>query len=581
MSQKPNVIIILSDDQGYGDFACNGNPWLNTPCLDRFASESVSLTDFHTSPMCAPTRAGLMSGRYPDRVGVWSTLNGCFIMNKETRIMPQIFKDSGYRTGMFGKWHLGDNYPYRAIDKGFDEVLSFGGGVIGEVPDYWDNDYFDDVYLDNGRWEEHQGYCTDIWFDRAIKFIQDGSREEPFLCYLANNAPHRPFNVDNKYSGKYEAMGISTQIARFYGMIENIDENFGRLDEALKDSGLADNTIVIYFGDNGTCGGAYMDEQGFVKDGFNAGLRGKKCDPYEGGHKNACYIRWPEGGLKGGYEVNGLSANFDLLPTLMGLAGVDDREGTVFDGTNLSAFLKEKNSTINDRQLVIHNMQLERPEKYKDYCVLTNSWRMTRTAVYGHDEIELYDFKKDIEQKRDLAAAEPAVIRELSSVYDAWWDEMAKQYDSFSPIAIGSPREPETKLTSHSWHGSTEMSYNQTHIRDGINDTGYWELEVLETGSYHIELRRWPKEIDTALKDSVPAVPGTDRVHERNAGKIYDIVNAGISCGKYSGETEVLDGQTSAVFTVFLEEGPVKLDAWFDCSDSSRIGAYYTYISRK
>lgn len=580
MSNQPNVIIILSDDQGYGDFGCHGNPWLKTPNLDNLATKGVELTDFHTSPMCAPTRAGLMSGKYPDKVGVWSTLNGCFIMREETIAMPQMFKDAGYKTAMFGKWHLGDSYPYRALDKGFDHVLSFGGGVISEVPDYWNNDYFDDKYLVNGQWQDFDGYCTDVWFDNAIDYIEKVADEDqgPFFCYIANNAPHRPFTVDSNYSDKYKSMGLSEQIARFYGMIENIDENYGRLEEALDRLNLMDNTIIVYFGDNGTCGGAYMDDQGFIAEGYNAGLRGKKCDPYEGGHKNSCFIHWPQGQLKGGYEVHGLSTNFDLYPTLMAMTGIEGADRIDFDGVDVTPFLKKPESTIEDRTLVIHNMQFEHPVKYKDYCVLTNEWRLTQNNIYNHKAQELYEVKKDPGQSNNLISQYPSIAEKMTDVYEAWWSDVSVEYQTFSRIAIGSHKEPVTTLTSHAWHGSTEMSYNQLHVRQGINDEGYWTLQVLTKGTYTIELRRWPREAEVALSASVPGIKGTNNFHDRPEGKVYEVIEAGIDIQGKVLKQKVHIQDASTIFRIDLEQGPAELKTWFNCKDGQRISAYYAYV---
>ena len=207
MSRRPNVILVVTDDQGYGDLGCYGNSVLQTPNLDALYAQSVRLEDYHVDPMCAPTRAALMTGRYAARTGVWSTLMGRYIMRRDEVTMGDVFSASGYRTGLFGKWHLGDNYPYRPQDRGFEEVLSFGGGVVGEAPDYWDNDYFDATYMRNGRPERLTRYCTDLWFDEAIRFVES-HRDEPFFCYVPTNTPHGPFDVHEKYSRPYLEQGL-------------------------------------------------------------------------------------------------------------------------------------------------------------------------------------------------------------------------------------------------------------------------------------------------------------------------------------------------------------------------------------
>jgi arylsulfatase B len=181
---RPNVVIVITDDQGYGDLACLGNPIIETPAMDALHAESVRLTDYHVSPTCAPTRGALMSGHYTNRAGPWHTIMGRSFLRPESTTLGEVFRDNGYRTGMFGKWHLGDNYPYRPIDRGFEEVVSHGGGGVGQTPDYWDNAYFDDTYMKNGKPEKFEGYCTDIFFAEAERFISKCSEKgEPFLAY--------------------------------------------------------------------------------------------------------------------------------------------------------------------------------------------------------------------------------------------------------------------------------------------------------------------------------------------------------------------------------------------------------------
>ncbi|MFO7903252.1 MAG: sulfatase-like hydrolase/transferase [Pirellulaceae bacterium] len=217
-SARPNVILVITDDQGYGDLACHGNTVIQTPNLDRLHAESVRLTDFHVSPVCTPTRAGLMTGQNPVRVGAWGTTWGRSLPRADATTMAEVFQRSGYHTGCFGKWHLGDNFPFRPQDRGFQEVLIHGGGGVGQAPDYWGNDYFDDTYFRNGTPQKCEGYCTDVWFKAAIDFIQ-ADADRPLFCYLSTNAPHGPFLVAPKYSRPYKDQGVPSPMAEFYGMI--------------------------------------------------------------------------------------------------------------------------------------------------------------------------------------------------------------------------------------------------------------------------------------------------------------------------------------------------------------------------
>jgi len=242
--KTPNVILILTDDQGFGDIGANGNEWIHTPNMDKLYSESSRFTNFHVSPTSSPTRAALLTGRYNGRTGVWHTITGRSVLRENETTMAQIFSDNGYKTGMFGKWHLGSTYPARPMDKGFGTAVYFNGGGIGNAPDYWDNDYFDDHYLVNGVYKQFDGYCTDVWFTEAMRFIRS-NRNKPFFCYLTTNAPHWPYFIEDKYSDQYKENGDIPN-PNFNGMITNIDENLGKLRKELEVLGLAENTILLF-----------------------------------------------------------------------------------------------------------------------------------------------------------------------------------------------------------------------------------------------------------------------------------------------------------------------------------------------
>ena len=277
VTAKPNVIFVLTDDQGYGDLSCHGNPILKTPNLDRMHDQSVRFTDFHVRPLCTPTRGALLTGRDPGRNGAYRTSAGRTMLHRDEKTSANLFADNGYVTGMFGKWHLGDHVPHRPQDHGFQYVVWHRCGGIGQVSDYWGNDYFDDTCERNGKLETFKGYCTDVWFEEAIRFIEE-KKEKPFFLYLPLNAPHSPYRVDPTWSAPYEEKASWNPGAKFYGMIANLDYNFGVLRERLEDLKLADNTVLIFMTDNGTAAGGKFD--GFdseALEGFNAGMRGKKA----------------------------------------------------------------------------------------------------------------------------------------------------------------------------------------------------------------------------------------------------------------------------------------------------------------
>ena len=281
-SETPNVILVMTDDQGYGDLSCHGNPILKTPHLDQLHAESVRFTDFHVSPFCTPSRASLMTGNHAGYTGAYRTSSGRTMMHTDEMTVANLFSDAGYATGMVGKWHLGDNAPHRPQDRGFQDVVWHRCGGIGQASDYWGNDYFDDTYERNGKFEKFAGYCTDVWFREGIRFVEE-NRDKPFFLYLALNAPHGPYHVPPEWAAPYQD-NKEVYNPNFYGMIANIDHNMGILRQRLDELGLAENTILIFMTDNGTAAGAKFE--GLTSEavlGYNAGMRGKKSSVYEGG----------------------------------------------------------------------------------------------------------------------------------------------------------------------------------------------------------------------------------------------------------------------------------------------------------
>jgi len=287
---QPNVILVLTDDQGYGDLACHGNPFVKTPALDKLYQESIRFIDFHVDPCCSPTRAALMTGCYSSRAGVWHTIGGRSLLKEGMTTITDLFNNNGYETGIFGKWHLGENYPLRPQDRGFKEKLVPGSCGFGSNPDYWGNDYFDDTYIHNGISGKYKGYSNTVWFSEAIKYIEN-NQNKPFFCYISTNVPRAPLKVDEKYLKPYEGQ-VSDRLAHYYGMVAKMDEDIGTLLRVLKELNLEQNTILIFMTDNDPCpwfGGIVIDfETGFVKEGYKAGMRGGKIWGYENAHRVPC-----------------------------------------------------------------------------------------------------------------------------------------------------------------------------------------------------------------------------------------------------------------------------------------------------
>ncbi len=569
-AEKPNVVIVITDDQGHGDLSCHGNPILKTPHIDKLFADSVRLTDYHVAPTCSPTRCAFLTGHWTNRTGVWHTIMGRSMLREDEVTMGQVFLDNGYSTGIFGKWHLGDNYPYRPEDRGFTEVMRHGGGGVGQTPDYWDNAYFDGSYWHNGTPEAVEGFCTDVFFDYAKQFIRDQKKAgKPFLAYIATNAPHGPMHSPEQSSRPYQDLNVN--LANFFGMIANIDDNVGKLRSFLEAEGLSDNTIFIFTTDNGTSSGDKV---------HNSGMRGKKGSEYDGGHRVPLFVHWPAGKMTGGRDVNPITAYVDVLPTLIELCEIEPPSSVKFDGTSIAPLLSgDVPSDWPDRILVTDSQRVKDPIKWRKSSVMTSQWRL----INGK---ELYDIKADPGQSTNVAAKHPDVLARLTEFYESWWAELEPTFANATAIYLGHPGENPARLTSHDWITTGSTPWNQAHIRKAVtgpSNTGFWNVKVVEAGDYEIRLRRWPEEADTAIdapmKPGAP-VPGV-AAFRTTPGKAFEPVKASIEIGDVMAESDVPSGAKEVVFNVRLKEGKTRLTALFETGDGDTYGAYYAYVKKK
>ncbi len=581
-AEKPNVILIMVDDQGYADIGAHGNDIIQTPNIDALHAKSSRFTQFHVSPTSSPTRAALMTGRNCNNAGVWHTVNGRSLILERETTMAQIFKDNGYETAIFGKWHLGDSYPFRPEDKGFDYTLTYQGGGVGQSMDYWDNDYFDDMYRLNGVLTQYEGYSNDVWFDSAAQYASD-NRDKPFFCYIASNVVHSPYWVDEKYSAPYRDVE-NVVMAEFYGMIANLDENIGKLTAHLEKIGLMDNTILIFSTDNGTAQGAKVDPKGDRLDGFvvkgqNAGMRGIKASMYEGGHRVPLYIHWKDGGISVGKDVNDLVAHYDILPTLVDLCGleVSPEVAEKLDGQSLKPLIEgSDNSKFENRYVVVDSQRNDVVQKWYRTALMKGDWRL----VNG---VELYDLTTDPEQRVNIAAAHPEKMAELLADYEEWWEKNSPNFVEEPYFIIGNKAENPTHIYGHDWHTTKTSPWQQHHIRIGYSDNGYWLVKVDEDGTYEFKLRRWPVETGLKLHDKAPirpAIEGTS-VKASVAGKSLPIVEARISIQGQEQSVKVAEGDEYAKFTLNLKKGETRLWTYFKMGDGrDDIGAYYVEIEK-
>lgn len=598
--KKPNVVFVLTDDQGYGDLACHGNTIINTPNIDKLHSESTRFTNFHVGPTCAPTRAGIMTGHYANSTGVWNTIGGRSLLRKNEWTLATAFKESGFRTGIFGKWHLGDMYPYRPNDRGFEKSIVHGGGGIGHTPDYWGNDYFDDTYIEDGEPKKFEGYCTDVFFDEACKFIED-SKDNQFFCFLPCNAPHNPWNVESKYSNPYQDH-VEDGRARMYGMITNIDENIGKLRNKLEELNLSENTILIFMTDNGTNGGFTPDCNGFSIDGYNAGLRGMKNSEYDGGHRVPFFLHWQGGGINIGRDINTLTANVDIMPTLLELCDIQVPKERTFHGLSLKPLLLgQEKEKIEERIVVTDSQRVFYPIKWRKSCVMYKEWRLINGS-------ELYDLSKDREQRVDISNDFDDLVSKLRSSYEEWWEKVSEQFDYTIPISIGPQKatitvhdvinmkaiKEYTKDLQEDIHGETnpdnETAYSQKLIRDGVQIGGYYEIYVEESGYYKVKLMRWPEEAPHPINSTIPE--DKDIFFEREfvepqhinfysgSKKIGLVENCSLRISDCFCDKHITNDESKVEFEVFLEQGETTLEALFYGADGYKVTPYYTYIEK-
>lgn len=534
---RPNVVLIITDDQGYGDFGSSGNPVLKTPHLDRLAADGVRLTNFYVSPVCSPTRASLLTGRYHLRTGVRDTYLGRSMMNGHEQTLAESLHAAGYRTGIFGKWHLGDCFPMRPQDQGFEECLVHGGGGVGQPSDPPGNHYQDPQLRHNGRWKRYPGYCSDVYTTAAIDFVQQ-HQGQPFFVYLAFNCPHAPLEVPEELLARYPASALESAVwpddgfpvnprhdveaaRRVYAMVSNIDDNVGRLLMTLDELQLREDTIVVFLTDNGP-----------QQQRYNAGLRGLKASVYEGGIRVPCFARWPAR-WKPGTEIVQPTAHMDWMPTLLAACGVappvvaaaeQGKEGlqavatnlplppkalaatpleTVrkaadgepsaaasphIDGRNLLPLFDDPQVEWPPRRLFFQWHRGDEPARFRNMAVRDQRWKLVQPQG-GFDEkntalrFELYDIAADPYERHDVAAEHPNIVAELRTEYDRWFNDVWRG-QPLPAIVVGTRHEPLTTLTRQDWRGPA-AGWSPESI-------GHWDLIAEEAGTFDVSVRFAP-----------------------------------------------------------------------------------------
>jgi len=485
---KPNVLLIITDDQGYGDFSIHGNPHLQTPHIDRLGNTGVRFDRFYVNSFCAPTRAALLTGRWPLRTGCHGVTHNREAMRPSEVTLAEALHGAGYRSACIGKWHNGEQYPFTPQGQGFDEFFGFNNG-------HWNN-YFDAVLLRGAKHEATRGYITDVLTDEAMKFIS-ANKAGPFFCYLAYNAPHSPYQVPDKYFDKFKSKGFDDTVAAFYGMCENIDDNVGRLLAHLDAERLAPNTIVVFLTDNGGTAG--------VKT-YNAGMRGGKTSLHEGGSRVPLFMHWPAANWTP-HVVKPIVSHIDLYPTLLDLCGVAAPAGPRVDGITLRPLLERAAAAgWPERTLFTHN-PIDETNKYPG-AVRTQKYRLVReikgpaggSRAKANDASakrwQLYDMENDPGQEHDIAAAHPEIVKDLDARYEAWFADIAREGLRRFPLPVGYAEHNPVEL--HAPQAFYDQPLEFANGPGFANDwlTGWadakakvwWEIEVVQAGDYEVEI---------------------------------------------------------------------------------------------
>ncbi|MHC4445002.1 MAG: arylsulfatase [Planctomycetota bacterium] len=551
---RPNVLLIMTDDQGWGDVRSHGNDKIDTPVQDRLATQGARFERFYVSPVCAPTRASLLTGRYHLRTGTSWVTHTLETMRSEEVTIAEVLKQAGYVTGCFGKWHNGAHYPHHPNGQGFDKFFGFCGG-------HWCN-YFDTQLEHNGKMVPTKGYITDVLTDKAMEFMEK-NKKGPFFCYVPYNTPHSPFQVPDKYFDKYKQRGFDDKDACIYGMVENVDDNLGRLLNKLDELKLAYKTIVIFLTDNGPNG-----------QRFNGDMKGTKGSPHEGGVRVPLFVRWP-GHIEAGLTVKPLTAHIDLLPTIVELCDVPMAKTLPLDGRSLVPLLKGRAGGWPDRMLfTVHAI----PRKLaKGFCaVRTPQHRLVKERKGW----ELYDMVADPNQTTDIAKDKPAVVEKLRSAYEVWFKDVTKDGIERTPIPVGYPQWPVVEMPGPDCYKEGKIKFN-CHIGwatdwvtnwKNTEDYVWWDIEVVKGGRFEVTLLYSCPAADVGSKVCVEVgdrrvegvvakahdpelIPSPDRVPSRGNSP-YEKVWAPLRLG----ELQLDKGRTRLKVRAFSKEGKQVFD---------------------
>jgi len=496
--------------------------------------------------------------------------------------MAEVFKNSGYNTAMFGKWHLGANYPYRPMDRGFDEWLGSGDGGTGTTDDYFTNDRVNDHYLHNGEWAYREGFAPDVFFGEACKYIKERGKEKPFFMYVATYVPHSPYTIpdqsvtvdlEKKLTKKYGEQ-LAKKLAYYYASIQQVDHNVAKLRMTLEEEGLAENTIFIFMTDNGGTIG---------KSVHTAGMRGGKGSAYDGGHRVPFFVHWPAGNIKHGEAVNDLNAHFDVLPTMIDLLNLSPPKKLDFDGRSFKKQLFEPQTVLPERTLFVERQRTVKPEKWDRTVAMTRRWRLV-------DNKELYDIKADPGQKNNLIEAHPEVVTKLREDFEKYWVKVSPNDREPTVTTIGHPTDTETFLSSADWYVNG-AAWNHKWASAGKKPYGPWFVKAHQKGRYQFELRRWPQEVNAPIA-GIPKIDKTVDAWDEKGPKKFMIYAQDkspfqalpvkymrLTIGDFSKTVAIDNTTTQSRFDLKLKEQQYEVTAeMLDANQKTITGAYYVYV---
>jgi arylsulfatase A-like enzyme len=531
---RPNVLVVLTDDQGFGDMGVHRNPILKTPNIDAFAKAGLRMKQFYVSPVCSPTRASLMTGRYNYRTGAVDTFLGRSMMFADEVTIAEVLREHSYRTGLFGKWHLGDCYPMRPQDQGFDEVLMNRGGGIGQPSDPpGGSSYIDPILFHNGEAKKFKGYVTDVLTDAAIDFVAAKS-DMPFFAYVAYNCPHAPYQVTDADWKPYRGIDLGPdafpkfgspwagkklnqeEIGKAYGMIANIDKNFGRLIARVPD-----NTLVIFLSDNGVGG-----------ERWNAGLRNRKGSVYEGGIRVPFFVQW-KGHFSGGRDIDMPAAHIDLAPTILDACGLAFPKDIKIDGRSMLSLWKGDDVNLPVRDLFFQWHRGDVPEMGRAFAVRGPKFKLVQAAGVNpgkyEPKLELFDLANDPSEQKDLAKEKPEVVRELQASHENWFRDVKSTRNFAAPrIHLGSPKEKVTTLTRQDWRGPNAGWTPESE--------GHWDVTVTRAGKYRLTV---DFEATSAMRTATVNLGDVSKTAEVPAGKDRVVFDS-LTLPKGDGKLEAL-----------------------------------------